>query len=61
MFLLVKSVPEVAFLNLFEVIAILGYYTTLIGGWLVGWLGWLHFRIGYRSHLPGSSQEQMDA
>jgi len=35
MFLLVKLVPVVAFLNLFAVIALLAYYTTLIGGWLV--------------------------
>jgi len=47
----------VALLNIFEIIALLGYYTTLIGGWF----GWLHFRIGYQSHLPGSSQEQEDA
>ena len=39
MFLVVKSVPTVAFLNIFEVIALLGYCTTLIGGWLVGWFG----------------------
>jgi hypothetical protein len=26
---------------MFDVIALLGYYTTLIGGWWVGWLVWL--------------------
>jgi hypothetical protein len=53
----VKLIPVVAFLNMFDVIALLGYYTNLIVGWWVGWLiGWFHFKIGYLPHFQGNAR-----